>query len=499
MAQIQFTPYVRQENNTFNLPKLEDFNIPVIKSKPKQKEEEKIVLAPLPKIEMDPLPQETPQIIKGIVDNSKNYNIGNMQNVIDAFSNAGINIRITSGVRPGAMTKSGNRSHHSFGNAIDITPNFAQGETWESMRQKLKVSKELQQFMHDNKFGIIDETTPEVMAKTGATGAHWHVGPDQWALRNFETLIAKKGAKLQNGNTISYTPLIQDREEWRNGIYEDVHFVDVPPKPYKPKYDLSKNPFIDESDFNRWYSYIASVKNLSPNPDDPEHHYDWRGLYDEVANHGKQYEMITQETHFPDTYKMPGHETFSIESKYYKPGMIAGHWEGETYRTTPFSLDEMEARQQYAETRFKKGRVSSAGARGAYQFMPATWAGLNKKYGTNLNIENYNDNKQMRDLYMDDLMHNDLIRFADEPSRIALAYAAYNMGIGNLKKFIEKEQAKGIDVYTTWDWIDDLNPETKKYVNFIVRGIDGNGDLTNVAFNKALPNRYKEFPEVNNN
>lgn len=55
----------------------------------------------------------------------------------------------------------------------------------------------------------------------------------------------------------------------------------------------------------------------------------------------------------------------------------------------------------------------------------------------------------MRDLYMDDLMHNNLIRFASEPSRVALAYAAYNMGIGNLKNFIEKEQAKGVDVYNT--------------------------------------------------
>ena len=40
------------------------------------------------------------------------------------------------------------------------------------MRRKVKESKEFQQFMRDNKFGIIDETTPDVMAKTGATGAH---------------------------------------------------------------------------------------------------------------------------------------------------------------------------------------------------------------------------------------------------------------------------------------------------------------------------------------
>ena len=474
MAQIQYTPYVSQNLNLPSTSNLDDFEIPVVKKKPKQKEE--ITLAPLPEIET---PSPTQQIVKGIVDNSKNYNIGNMQSVIDAFSNAGINIRITSGVRPGAMTKSGNRSHHSFGNAIDITPNFAQGETWESMRRKVKESKEFQQFMRDNKFGIIDETTPDVMAKTGATGAHWHVGPDQWALRNFETLIARKGMKLQNGNSI----------EMPN---PEIHFVPYVPKPYKPKYDLSKNPFIDNTEFNKWYSYIAGVKGLSTNPDDPEHYYDWRGLYDDVASHGKQYETITPDTHFPDTYKLPGHETFSIESKYYKPGMIAGHWEEDNFIPTPFGLEEMEARQQYAETRFKSGRVSQAGARGAYQFMPATWNAIQKKYNLHGNIENYEDNKQARDLYFDELMHNDLIRFASEPSKVALAYAAYNMGIGNLKKFITKEQNKGVDVYNTWDWIDDLNPETRNYVNFIVRGIDGKGDLTNSAFNKALPKRFSE-------
>lgn len=122
MAQIQFTPYVTQ--NTFKSPQIEDQDIPIIRGKKKPKEE--IVLAPLQTTEA---PQPTQQIVKGIIDNSKNYNVGNMQKVIDAFSNAGMSIRITSGVRPGATTKSGNQSHHAFGNAIDITPNFSKGET----------------------------------------------------------------------------------------------------------------------------------------------------------------------------------------------------------------------------------------------------------------------------------------------------------------------------------------------------------------------------------
>ena len=32
--------------------------------------------------------------------------------------------------------------------------------------------------MNDHGWGIIEETTSEVMAKTGATGKHWHFGPD---------------------------------------------------------------------------------------------------------------------------------------------------------------------------------------------------------------------------------------------------------------------------------------------------------------------------------
>ena len=279
----------------------------------------------------------------------------------------------------------------------------------------------------------------------------------------------------------------------------EIRFIQEQPKPYQSKYDLSINPFENTEAFYKWYQYYSRVTNSDPNPDAPEHHYDYRGYFDEIESKQHQYDVITPDIHLPDTYKLPGHETFSIESKYYKPGMMAGHWEGDNFVPIPFSLEEMEARQQYAETRFKRGKVSQKGARGAYQFVPRTWHAIQTKYGLKGDIENYNDNKEARDLHFDELYHNDLIRFANEPSRIALTYAAYNMGVGNLKSFIEKEQNKGVDVYNTWDWIDDLNPETKNYVNFIVRGIDGNGDLTNSAFNKALPNRFNEFPEVNNN
>lgn len=498
MQDIQYTAYL-SNNNPVQTPKVVNFeDIPILGSKkpvtvnplPISKPQEEVVVAQLP----------TESVIKGITDNSKKYNIGNMQHVIDAFEKAGISIRVTSGLRPGAMTKQGNKSHHSVGNALDITPNFAQGETWDSMRNKIRASKELQNYLIKNNIGILDETTPQMLAQTGGTGAHWHIGPDKKAVEGLRALISRNGSKLlQLGGQIQYSPYMSSvkTEVPKKTEFQAITKKERIPGQYVRQYDLSDKPRSKDSGFDTWYKHVASTLGLNPNPDDPNHHYDYRGFYDEVVvPSGNQYAVIPQGYHFPDAYKLPGHETFSVESKYYKPGMSAGHWNGEDYVPTPFEENEMEARQQWAETRFKKGRVSSAGARGAYQFMPKTWNWLNEKFKVNLNIDDYNDNKRMRDLYMNDLMNNELIKSAKGIYKNALAYAAYNWGIGNLRDFIKRQKNKNVDVYNTLDWIDDLPTETKNYVNFIVRGIDGKGDLTTDAFNKALPNRYKEFPEV---
>lgn len=350
MAQIQYTPYVnQQELPSFQAPEFEA-KFPTVQSRPKQP----VVLAPLPtgNSEHDEhehiaeLPQ-TSSVVRGITDNSRNKNIGNMQHVIDAFEKAGINIRITSGLRPGAMTKSGHHSHHSYGNALDITPNFAQGETWDTMRQKLRNSKELIDYLRAQKIGILDETTPDVMRRTGATGAHWHIGPDKWALESLEKILAKKGTKLQAGKKIEYTPYTQEPlYAWFNDKNKDgvnfyqsstynqpgsgVTLIERVPQGYKREYNLSDEPRV-ENGFDNWYKYVAQVKGLDPNPDAKEHYYDYRGYYDDLVKQGKQYDVITPDTHFPDTYKLPGHPTFSIESKYYKPGMDAGFWVGDQY------------------------------------------------------------------------------------------------------------------------------------------------------------------------
>lgn len=121
--------------------------------------------------------------------------VGNMKHVLDKLVDAGISIKVTSGKREaGKAGKAGSKSYHITGNAVDIVP--GKGETFESMREKIKNNPELLKYFRDNKIGIIDETTEETMKLTGATGAHWHIGPDRLALSGFETMFAKQGGNI---------------------------------------------------------------------------------------------------------------------------------------------------------------------------------------------------------------------------------------------------------------------------------------------------------------
>src|SRR5690348_15736433 len=68
--------------------------------------------------------------------------------------------------------------------------------------------------------------------------------------------------------------------------------------------------------FNQWKQKYA--------PRDSGEDYDLQGAYEAGI-------VPSANQHFPDTFKKPNHPTFSIESKYWKPGLPAGRWEGETF------------------------------------------------------------------------------------------------------------------------------------------------------------------------
>ncbi len=76
----------------------------------------------------------------------------------------------------------------------------------------------------------------------------------------------------------------------------------------------------EESNFRVWKQKYA--------PNDSGADYDLRGAFKAGLR------PSPKNGHWPDTFKKPNHETFSVESKYAKDAPNrAGHWEGDIYVT----------------------------------------------------------------------------------------------------------------------------------------------------------------------
>lgn len=125
-------------------------------------------------------------------------------------------IYITSSYRKGSKTKNGSASNHSKldikGNplAYDIQP-FFNGQIDKSengfnkLRDAMYSNPRVMNWLKQHGFGILEEITPDIMRRTGATGKHFHVGIDS-AARKMTTektglQYAQQGAKF-----VEYAP-----------------------------------------------------------------------------------------------------------------------------------------------------------------------------------------------------------------------------------------------------------------------------------------------------
>ena len=91
-------------------------------------------------------------------------------------------------------------------------------------------------------------------------------------------------------------------------------------KPHKSY--LTKLSAGDEQEFQVWFDrYVREVHGplIQMNPDEKEQYYDYRGYWKD--NRGEASKPMKRGQHLTDRYKIPGHPSFSIESKYYQPGM----------------------------------------------------------------------------------------------------------------------------------------------------------------------------------
>lgn len=110
--------------------------------------------------------------------------------------------KITSSFRKNAKTKQGHISYHSQtdekGNskAYDIVP--INGD-FEDLLNKIYSNPRIVGWVQSKGYGILEEITPDIMKRTGATGKHLHIGPDQIALEMFNKRIkrAQQGTKIE--------------------------------------------------------------------------------------------------------------------------------------------------------------------------------------------------------------------------------------------------------------------------------------------------------------
>ena len=133
-------------------------------------------------------------------------------------------LRYTSGFRPGATTKSGNSSRHGKGEAWDIENN---PEVYEYLYNTVEGAGMLNKYG----LGILDETNPTTMKKTGATGKHFHIGKDSTlvaaALARFTELshTVPKGSRLEAGEKEVVNNLVRESLERGAQVFAD----EVPP------------------------------------------------------------------------------------------------------------------------------------------------------------------------------------------------------------------------------------------------------------------------------
>lgn len=133
--------------------------------------------------------------------------VGFMYELLEVLNNAGIGFRVTSGYRPKSKTASNRTSYHALGKAVDIVPDG--NETFESIARKIVTNPTVLNYFKEHKLGVYDETTKQVLSRTGGTGPHYHIGPDKVAIRGLEEFerLYKEDILLQESEPQSEFPL----------------------------------------------------------------------------------------------------------------------------------------------------------------------------------------------------------------------------------------------------------------------------------------------------
>jgi hypothetical protein len=133
--------------------------------------------------------------------------------------------------------------------------------------------------------------------------------------------------------------------------------------------------------------------------------------------------------------------------------------------------NELLQRQAYKESTFNPAAVSPAGYKGLTQIGEGVLEDYSKKKGgKKLDPFNPKDAVELQKFAMDDLYNADFINKPNQSDsvRIAKTLAAYNWGRGNLYNYLGEQKKKGVDIYNSYEWLQNLPKETSDYVNKIL-------------------------------
>ena len=132
---------------------------------------------------------------------------------------------------------------------------------------------------------------------------------------------------------------------------------------------------------------------------------------------------------------------------------------------------ELLKRQSFKESTFNQFAVSPKGCKGLTQIGSKMLEDYFKKVGyTKIDLFNPSDAIKIQKFAMEELYNSSFINKPNqlEGVRIAKTLAAYNWGRGNLSKYLVKQKNIGVDIYNSYEWINNLPKETRDYIDKIL-------------------------------
>lgn len=208
----------------------------------------------------------------------KNYQEGLKENMVgftNELTKVFPDLKITSGFRKKAFTKQGNVSRHALGEAIDI-------EARQDVYDYLWNTKDGITLVNKYNLGILDETNPETLKKTGGTGVHYHIGADSTlvpkAQQRYKELVGEK-------QTTPTTPLTNFDIPTINRSFASV--PDSPKeetkKEEKPSEALNQ---LKEEEFVKQYKSLFTQPQVAQQEQEvnqPTQTADLQGIFNQVS------------------------------------------------------------------------------------------------------------------------------------------------------------------------------------------------------------------------